>query len=434
MRNRNNIRIIAATAAIFFTGAFASAQSTDALGTFTPYSVFGVGDINRAGTAFNKAMGGTGIGIRDNRLINILNPAAYSERDTLSFMMDFGMDQKNLFISGQSTKSAYNVFNMHHMVMSFPLFKKSAFAFGVTPYSSVGYKFEEAESDPATITELGDIRYQRFGTGGINRAFLGASIGVFKNFSIGADGVYYFGTIDRNSNIIFTTNQSYRSISTGMDYVVSSLSAKLGMQYKMDFAEDVNFTMGATWLAGSKLSGDLTKFAYATNASGLKDTIYHNVEENTHMEIPSELGVGFSLRKKDKWMVALDYTRQDWSKVQFSETPGVSFTPSVSNSIKLGFEFIPNRYDIRYYSKRVTYRGGAYYENTYMKVADKQISAMGITLGATLPIFRLYNGVGLSLDMGQRGSLKNNIIRERYVMFNISVSLHDIWFIKYRYD
>jgi hypothetical protein len=219
-----------------------------------------------------------------------------------------------------------------------------------------------------------------------------------------------------------------------MDYVVSSLSAKLGMQYKMNFADDVNFTMGATWLAGSKLSGDLTKFAYATNASGLKDTIYHNVEENTHMEIPSELGVGFSLRKKDKWMVALDYTRQDWSKVQFSQTPGVSFSPSVSNSVKLGFEFIPNRYDIRYYSKRVTYRGGAYYENTYMKVADKQISAIGITLGATLPIFRLYNGVGLSLDMGQRGSLKNNIIRERYVMFNISVSLHDIWFIKYRYD
>jgi hypothetical protein len=152
------------------------------------------------------------------------------------------------------------------------------------------------------------------------------------------------------------------------------------------------------------------------------------------MEIPSELGLGITLRKKDKWLVGADYIRQDWSSVSFGPTAGVDFSPAVSNSFRVGFEYIPNRYDIRYYSRRITYRGGAYYENTYMKVNGNQINSMGITLGATLPVLRLYNGLGLSLDMGQRGSLKNNLIRERYVMFNISFSLHDIWFIKYRYD
>ena len=73
------------------------AQNTDALGTFTPYSLFGIGEIERQGTAFNRAMGGIGVGIRDNRFINYLNPASITARDTLSFMLDIGVDSKNFY-------------------------------------------------------------------------------------------------------------------------------------------------------------------------------------------------------------------------------------------------------------------------------------------------------------------------------------------------
>lgn len=434
MRNRKKSRILTAAAVLLLTGANLFGQSPDALSTFTPYSIFGVGDINKVGTAYNKAMGGIGIGIRENRLINIVNPASLTERDTLSFLLDFGVDQKNILSSTSSAKSAYNTFNMHHMVMSFPIYKKSAFSIGITPYSSVGYSFQESEKDPAIINEMGDIRYQQYGTGGINKAFVGAAVNLFKNFSLGAEGIFYFGTIDRRSDIFFNSDASYRVINTGVDYVISSLSAKLGAQYFKILNSDMSLTVGATYLLGKKLSGDLTKYAYATSIAGKKDTAYFNSNKNTSLEIPSEIGVGFSLRKKDKWLIGADYTRQDWSSAKFAPTPGVSFTPAVSNAYKVGFEYIPNRYDIRYYTKRITYRGGLYYENTYMKIADKQIDAMGITLGATFPILRLNNGVGISVDMGQRGSQKNNLVRERYIMFNINFSLQDIWFIKYRYD
>jgi hypothetical protein len=59
---------------------------------------------------------------------------------------------------------------------------------------------------------------------------------------------------------------------------------------------------------------------------------------------------------------------------------------------------------------------------------------VGITIGANLPVYRWYNSVGISLDMGQRGSLKNGMVRERYIMLNLNISLYDIWFQKYRYD
>ncbi len=421
-------------AALFLTGNISHAQNTDAMGTFTPYSVFGVGDINKAGTAFNKAMGGVGIAVRDNRVINILNPAAFSERDTLTFMLDFGVDQKNLIVSGKNSKTGYNVFNMHHLVMSFPLYKKSAFAFGVTPYSSVGYKFEESEKDPALVNQLGEVRYQRYGTGGINRAFFGVSQQLFNRISIGLEGIYYFGSIDRYSDILFLSNPAYRAINTGTDYVISSITGKAGIQFKANFSKETEVTAGATWLFGTNLSGDFTKFSFATNSAGVKDTVYYNVANNTQMEIPSELGAGISVKKRDKWLIAADYIRQNWSNVKFAATPGIDFLTSLSNRFNFGFEYTPNRYDIRYYFKRVTYRGGAYYEQSYMKIGGRQVNSFGITAGLTLPVFGLNNGVGISMDLGQRGSLQNYMVRERYLMFNVSISLCDRWFYKYRYE
>jgi hypothetical protein len=436
MHNRK--KIITILAVLFFLSVSGrtvlNAQNTDALGTFTPYSLFGIGDINRSGTAYNQAMGGIGIGLRENRNINFLNPASFTKRDTLSFMMDFGGEQKNMIGSTDNAKRAHNSFNMHHLVLSFPLYEKSAMGVGVAPYSSVGYDFTEYETDPSVINQVGDVMYQRYGSGGINKAFLSASMVFLRNFSVGAEGIFYFGNINRSSDILFNSDASYRSVNSGTEYVVRSTSAKFGLQYEKNIREDISFTAGATWLMGTELGGDVTRYAFSTNSSGYRDTSYFSVTDGTSMEIPSELGVGFSIRKADKWLFGADYTRQDWSGVSFPTTSGVDFSPAVRNTFKAGFEYIPNRYDVRYYRRRVTYRGGLYYSNTYMKLNGKQINSMGVTLGATLPILNLYNGLGFSVDMGQRGSLKNNLVRERYVIFNISVSLHDLWFIKYKYD
>ena len=412
------------------------AQSTDALNSFTPYSIFGLGDVLRPGTAYNKGMGGIGVGVRDNRVINYLNPASVVERDTLSFMLDFGLEQKNFYMSDNNTRSAYNAFNMHHLMLTLPIYKRSALIVGITPYSSVGYKFEQTETDPAIIAEMGDIKYQKYGTGGINKFFLGGSMKLSKNLSFGAEGIYYFGTIDRYSNILFTSNAaSYRSIKTGMDYVVGSISGKLGLQYSLKLPKDKSLTLGATYLLNSKMRGDLTRYSFAVNSAGATDTVAFNSSTQTEIEIPSEIALGASLRKTDKWMIGADFVRQDWRNASFTATPGVNFAPSLSNTFKFGFEFTPNRYDVRYYFRRVTYKGGAYYEKSYMSLGGHQVNSAGLTLGASFPIFRLHNSLGVAVDMGQRGSIKNNMVRERYLMFVVNISLFDpSWFKKYKYD
>ena len=110
-----------------------------------------------------------------------------------------------------------------------------------------------------------------------------------------------------------------------------------------------------------------------------------------------------------------------------------SFDTRVAQTLRAGFEIVPNRNDIRYYYKTCTYRLGAYYEDSRFAVDGNQIKDIGLTFGASLPVFRYYNSVTLAVNLGQRGSVTGNMIRERYVNFTVGFNFHDIWFQKFTY-
>ena len=49
-------------------------------------------------------------------------------------------------------------------------------------------------------------------------------------------------------------------------------------------------------------------------------------------------------------------------------------------------------------------------------------------------MFRWNNGLTVGMEIGQRGSLKNNMVRETYVGFSLGVNLYDIWFQQPMYE
>ena len=59
--------------------------------TYSPYTRFGFGDLSKGGFGQNLAMGGAGIALRNDNQLNYLNPAAYTARDSMSVLFDFGM-------------------------------------------------------------------------------------------------------------------------------------------------------------------------------------------------------------------------------------------------------------------------------------------------------------------------------------------------------
>ena len=168
-----------------FSVSISRAQKTDALGTYTPYSMFGLGQMVFDGSSYNMSMGGIGVGIRDNRYINYVNPASITARDTLAFMLDFGLLQKNIYGRDRNgNTSAYNICNMQNFAFTVPIYRKSAFIIGIQPYSNVGYKFLSTETDKELVSEIGDIKYQKYGTGSIYQLFFGAAVTFAKYFTV----------------------------------------------------------------------------------------------------------------------------------------------------------------------------------------------------------------------------------------------------------
>ena len=425
---------------VFFIMGICAYAQDGTYGAYSPYSIYGIGDISREGTAFNKSMGGVGVATRNRRFINYLNPAAVTARDSLSFMADFGLTQNNKVFSQGNIKSAHNTFNIYDFVMSFPIYRSSAFMVGITPYSDVGYDFSSIEKDPEIIGNTGNISYDSYGTGSVYQLFAGAGVTLWKRLSLGAEFIYYFGNIDKVTNMDYS-NSSYRSVNSGSDLMVRATTGKFGLQYEQKIAGDVYMTLGATYRLGAGMKGEVTNYRYA-NQSSVSDTLRYSSTplKDAGVRFADELGVGISVRGGEKWMAEFDYLRSDWTKSSFDSTPGFAvegdskFSSTVSQSFRAGFEIVPNRNDIRYYFKKCTYRAGAYFDQSYYKLDGNNVNTMGITLGMTLPVFRLYNGLTLGVDFGQKSSTRNNMIRERYAMFVVGFNIHDLWFRKVQYQ
>ena len=435
-RMKKNIYIIVAMLLL----SICSYAQEGAHSSYSPYSIYGIGDIMTEGTAFNKGMGGVGVATRNKRFINYMNPASITARDSLSFMADFGLEQKNTLYRQGNVKSGNNTFNIYDFVISFPIYRSSAFMVGVTPFSDVGYDFSSIEKNPEIIGNTGNISYDSYGTGGIYQLFIGAGVTFWDRLSLGAEAIYYLGNIDKVTNMDYS-NSSYRSLNSGNELSVNAFTGKFGLQYEQKLGSDISMTIGATYRLGTGMKGYATEYRYANMAS-LSDTLRYNVDTlaGSGVRIADEIGVGIAIRKGDKWTAEFNYLRSDWTKSGFERSRGFAaegeskFTSTVSQSFRAGFEIVPNRNDIRYYFKKCAYRAGVYYDQAYYKLDGNNVNSLGLTLGLTLPVFRLYNGLSLGVDVGQRASARNNMIRERYAKFVIGFNIHDLWFRKVQYQ
>ena len=426
--------------AVFLVVSICVSAQNGTYGAYSPYSVYGIGDISKEGTAYNKSKGGTGIATRNRRFINYLNPAAVTARDSLSFMADFGLVQNNTVFKQGDLKSGHNTFNIYDFVLSFPIYRSSAFMVGITPYSDVGYDFSSIETDPEIIGNTGNIAYDSYGNGSVYQAFFGAGVTFWKKLSLGAEAIYYFGNLDKITKMDYT-DQSYRSLNSGSELTVRGVTGKFGLQYEQELGGDVSMTIGATYRMGTNMKGYSTNFRYATQSS-VTDSLRHSVDTlgAKGMRFGNEIGVGIAVSGGEKWSAEFNYLRSDWRKSGFDSAPGFAvsggsvFSSTISQSFRAGFEIVPNRNDMRSYLKTCSYRVGAYYDQAYYKLDGNNVNSIGITFGMTLPVFQLYNGISLGVDIGQRSSNRNNMIRERYATFFIGFNIHDLWFRKIQYN
>ena len=430
MFGRKKISWIAAL--LLFVGmGSASAQTDGTYSGFSPYSVFGVGNLHQSGTAWNRGMGGVGIAARSNRYVNVLNPAAVTARDSLSFMSDLGLNGRMSVFQDGSKHATNTVFNIDDFVISFPMWHNTAFMAGLRPLSDVGYKI----SSTVVNVETGTQSFASIGNGGLYQFFAGAGITLWDRLSLGAQFNYNFGNINKKAGTSYSDN-SNRSFSSGDSLQVRSINAKLGLQYMQPLSKSSSLTFGATYQFGSRMKG----YSIHYRELGSYDRTRSSAElDQEGLRMGDELGLGFAYKYGDKFLAEIDYTRSNWADSKMDQVSGFSnvgdatFAPAIGQSFRAGVEYTPNRSDIRYYFRRCTYRFGAYFDQSYYTVDGSHVNAAGITLGMTLPVFRWYNGITLGVDLGRRG-LAASQVKENYFGFSVGFNVFDIWFQKRPYE
>jgi len=101
---------------------------------------------------------------------------------------------------------------------------------------------------------------------------------------------------------------------------------------------------------------------------------------------------------------------------------------SNSNVISLGGFYLPKYNSIASYFDRVTYRAGFNYKKLGLVINETEIEEYGISFGVSLPLGLRLSNANLGFEIGKRGTTDNNLVKENFFNFKLSLSLNDKWF------
>ncbi len=432
MRKRNNA--LSVIIVLILCGFSGFSQNNN---TTSPFSRFGLGDLNHYGYGRTSAMGGASIGSRHSIQINSANPASYNANDSLSFVFDFGMDGTLSHYKSATEKMKVSDVNFRYFSLSWPVNKWFGAGMGIQPFSDMGYDVSVVEA----LTGVGNVYHSYQGEGSTSKAFFGASVSPFKGLSVGANLNYIFGRLNQNTTIAFDAADLF-FISKTEGTRLRDFTLTYGLQYDLKLKQDEYLTLGVTFEKQTDVTTLHRVFSekiITVNSSSLIDTLKNIPETKSSIKLPSTFGIGLSYNKINKLEINADYYYAGWSKATFFGeklyNPATDNVELVNqNRISAGVEYIPEATSIRSYLKRVRYRAGLHQENSYVKLNGHQIKEFGVSLGVGFPFPKSKSTANFAVEFGKKGTLADNLIRNNYTKLSLYLNFYDYWFVKRKFD
>lgn len=388
-------------------------------GINSPYSRYGLGILTNQSLGINRQMGGLGYGLRSDSYINILNPASFSEADTLTMLFEAGftLQDVNFRENGKSVNALNASFD--YVAMQFRICRGLGMSLGFLPYSTVGYSFSETRDAGTTNESVSAYN----GTGGIYQPYVGLGWQPFKGFSIGVTGSFIYGNIDHAINTDFT-NSDVDPIRK-YEATIRSYKVDFGLQYYATIAKKHEITLGATYSLGHKMHAK----AYRTSQNAdvtVTDTI------KSGFRLPHTYGGGFTYCYNKQWKFGADYTFQQWGGTTFFGDDDMGID---RHKVSVGLEYSPNEASNKFY-KMISYRGGLHFAQPYTVVkGGNGCNEYGISAGISLPFMNRNNkyshaAVHISGQYVHMSPKQAGMIAENYFRLNIGITFNEAWFMK----
>lgn len=400
--------------------------------TSSPYSIIGLGDMEKSYFDRTSGLGHAGVALTSDRYLYTSNPASFAFLDKPSFRNSFYFDvatrYKNVNYAGSAiTNSTANQSNdLQFKRISFAIKPKAkwALSFGLLPLSSANYSFigiKKIQGDNFGV----DANYE--GSGSSNLVYFSNSILITKNLSLGVQSSFLFGQFNDKEIVYSSITDSV--LSTDRNIYLNSPFFKGGMIYKVNAGKDLNLSIGAT--------GSLKTNINANYGLTVRDgnTTLKEVNENrkNYTSLPAMGVICVAATYKNKYTFVFDYAAQNWSNLNYR---GTNYSLKNSNRISAGFQYANNVaiQDVKggtasVYEKNA-FQIGYFYNNSYLHIYGEPIKEWGITLGASTQLNRSGLGIQGTIELGSRGTTNNGLIKENITQVGITVSYRDFWFTK----
>jgi len=329
------------------------------------------------------------------------------------------------------------VTNLDYLVLAFPLSPKSSFAFGIMPFSNVGYDLFKTSLN----ANQDEVSTSYRGSGGINRVYLATGYQPTEGLSFGIAAHYNFGNLayDRYQSIdavqLGTFDQREVTIS-GFDFTLSAIAdrkVKLGAkEYRFHamFNRELQMNLNAS------NTQTLGTFQTANGATRERLDVNLGTLAETTVEVPSKTTLGLGIGKDRSWFAGLEYSSQDMSQFRNDFLAVNNATYTAASTLKVGGYYIPDYAAINGIYNRITYRAGFRMENTGLLIEGDELQNKVVSLGFGMPIGSTANdrfsNLNIGLELGKRGTSTSTLVDEHYFGLNVGLSLNDRWFVKRR--
>jgi len=405
----------------------------------SPYSQFGLGQMREDLFPQTRAMGGISTGVRYlNGLptLNISNPASYSGMNRT--ILEAGMYGNFTQLSKNGKNDHTADFAFSHIAIGVPLNKTNGpsfggLSFGLLPYSDIGYSTKE-------VASIGNLVHEKrtLGEGGINKAYLGYGVAPIKGLSVGANVGFLFGNLYDITSVRFLSDLDAYPTESKETRNIRGVTVDYGVQYSRALNRKYNLTLGYSGSLDNQIAAKTTRMVtiYEPNfeedyqAPPLDTTSLTNLGTR-HINLPFKHNVGVTLSKGYNWMVGADFKYADWSKFQVRQDENKL---QKSYGFAVGGQIKPDPTSVRYLNQ-VDYRLGFRYNQTPVVFRNHRINDMAVTVGFGFPLpetnfGRTFSQLNISAELGQQGTMSNNLVRERYININFGFTINDSWFLR----
>ena len=401
----------------------------------SPYAAFGIGDVKYDNTTDVNAMGGISTAyIWDfNNNFNFSNPAANKNLELTTIKVE-GTNENNFFKSDYDNSNVTKHSSyLSNITIAFPISQKVKFGMGYQPYSSKKYSVLIQEDLEDNVKRANIFR----GEGTLSTVQAALSYQISPELGLGFRTNFYFGNLYDINELTYSNAELINGYETKNK--IKTFNFTLGSAYQKKFGTDRKLTLGATYTFGNtgEMETNYTNSTYFYSTGNQKENV-SIVDEDFSTDknlIPMEFSFGAGYGRDAKWFVG---TQLDYRKGETIQFLGQPFTNQNSYKISAGGWYLPNYNNFRNYFSRVTYRYGAYYEKGNLSFNGTNINQFALTGGVTLPFENRsaarMSGIDLGLEIGKRGTLENNMIRQNFVNLRIGLNFADKWFNKRLYD